>query len=390
MRVSPSRPPTLERFVLLLTLAAVVLLAGNATPASADPPALHMSPAHGAGFVDRQLIVRFHTTGPFAVTECAETLLRQRRAFRGATADRSESLDRLATRLGVRQARALFRRPDGTGFGNQRMRLQRRLARAQGRRGGRGARPLPDLSHVYLVELGANVDVASATELYRADPHVAWAQPNFTATTTALPNDPFLRSSGSWGQPYPDLWTLSVIRAHAAWNVTLGAGQVVAVVDSGLDYLHPDIADNVWVHPGEDLNGNGRVDPGEVNGIDDDGNGFVDDLRGFDFANSFDADLDGRFDGPTDVSDPDPFDDLGHGTHVAGTIAATADNGIGIAGVAPGAQIMALKGIGGGGTGSIDGLARAIVYAAENGADVINNSWSCTLRCPRTRSPRTP
>ena len=195
-------------------------------------------------------------------------------------------------------------------------------------------------------------------------------------------DDPFLGTSGSWGQPYADLWGLEQIRAFDAWPVSQGEGSVVAVVDTGLDRLHPDIAANVWVNPGEDLNGDGRAGPEDENGIDDDANGFVDDLTGFDFANSVDADEDGSYDGPEDISDPDPFDDQGHGTHVSGTIAAVADNGIGIVGVAPRANIMALKGFPEEGSAMESALWRAVLYAAENGATVVNNSWSCGTPCP--------
>jgi len=192
------------------------------------------------------------------------------------------------------------------------------------------------------------------------------------------PNDPFLTSAGSWSQPYADLWGLERIGALEAWQMTRGAGQVVAVVDTGLDYEHPDIAANVWVNPGEDLDHNGRVDPSDFNGIDDDDNGFIDDIRGYDFAGYGDV----LADGTVRLGDPDPFDDIGHGTHVAGIIAATADNGIGIAGVAPEALIMPLKGFASDGTGRDTDLWRSVLYAIENGADVINASWSCSPSCP--------
>ncbi len=156
----------------------------------------------------------------------------------------------------------------------------------------------------------------------------------------------------------------------------------MAVVDTGLDRFHPDIAANVWVNPGEDVNGDGIASPEDRNGLDDDGNGFVDDLTGFDFADSTDFDQDGFFDGPEDLSDADPFDERGHGTHVAGTIAAVANNGLGIAGVAPRARIMALKAFPAEGSASDSVLWRAVLYAAENGATVVNNSWSCSEPCP--------
>ncbi|TXH23680.1 MAG: hypothetical protein E6Q99_07690 [Elusimicrobia bacterium] len=124
---------------------------------------------------------------------------------------------------------------------------------------------------------------------------------------------------------------------------------VVAVVDSGVELTHPDLSANLWTNPGEI----------PTNGLDDDANGFVDDVRGWNFA--YDND--------------DPTDDNGHGTHVAGTVSSTADNSEGGAGVAFDAQIMALKGLDFFGDGSFQSLANAILYAVDNGADVINASW---------------
>src|SRR5262249_20819295 len=119
-----------------------------------------------------------------------------------------------------------------------------------------------------------------------------------------------------------------------------------------IDYNHPDLAANIWTNAGEV--------PGD--GIDNDGNGYVDDIHGYDFVNH----------------DGDPNDDFGHGTHVAGTIAAVGNNGIGGAGVAWDAKLMALKFIGPDGNGSLANAIAAINYAVANGATISNNSWGTT------------
>ncbi len=154
------------------------------------------------------------------------------------------------------------------------------------------------------------------------------------------------------------------IQAPQAWQITAGcAVSVLAVIDSGLDFSHPDMAGRLWNNPGE--SGAGR----ETNGIDDDGNGYVDDWRGWDFVSK----------------DNQPGDDYGHGTHVAGIANAAANNGIGIAGVAGatwGVQIMALKVLDGSGIGTDSQAAEAIKYAVDNGARVINLSLGDPLPTP--------
>lgn len=136
-------------------------------------------------------------------------------------------------------------------------------------------------------------------------------------------------------------------RTYEAWHRTRGAGVVVAVIDSGVDIGHPDLAGNIWANPGEICG----------NDVDDDGNGFVDDCNGWDFVTD-----------TGDVSDTN-----GHGTHVAGIIAATFNNLTGIAGVAPEATIMPLKI--GAENPSLSNAMRAIDYAVANGARVVNASW---------------
>ncbi len=146
-----------------------------------------------------------------------------------------------------------------------------------------------------------------------------------------------------------DGWTQAPdadIDAPEGWHRTRGEGVVVAVVDSGVDITHPDLVNNIWRNSGEQCG----------NGIDDDGNGYVDDCNGWNFAA-----------GSAAVTD-----NVGHGTHVAGIIAAEADNRIGIAGVAYEADIMPLKI---GDTPSLSAAIEAIAYAIDNGARVINASW---------------
>jgi hypothetical protein len=222
-------------------------------------------------------------------------------------------------------------------------------------RARRRAHPIaaPELSRTYILELGS-VSVGRKSQVLqrlKSDPDVEFAEPVHTFSTKQLPNDPFLATSGTWGQPYPDLWSLFAIGAPAAWDSAQGDGVVVAVVDTGVDYNHPDLAANVWTNPNE-IDGNF---------LDDDGNGFVDDVRGWNFV----------------FNNNDPSDHNGHGTHVAGTIAAVGDNGIGVIGVAWHAHVMAVKGLDDGGSGFDFTLAPAIMYAASNGADIINASWEC-------------
>jgi subtilisin family serine protease len=212
-------------------------------------------------------------------------------------------------------------------------------------------RPAPEISRTYILEFEdlSEQEKAGILQRLKADPDVAFAEPEHTFTTRQIPNDPFLSSSGTWGQPYQDLWGMFAVNAPAAWDTAQGDGVVVAVIDTGVDYNHPDLVDNIWANPNEIAG----------NFVDDDGNGFVDDFHGWNFFNNTN----------------DPLDDNGHGTHVAGTIAAEGNNGIGVIGVAWHAKIMPLKGFDASGTGFDFTLAPAILYAASNGADVINASW---------------
>ena len=191
----------------------------------------------------------------------------------------------------------------------------------------------------------------STTELVAelaTDPRVVHAEPDYLLRLEATPNDPDL----------PSLWGMPRIRAPGAWDLTTGSTAVVlASVDTGVDYTHPDLAANMWHNPGEI--------PG--NGLDDDGNDYIDDVHGIASA--------------PDASDPaDPTDVQGHGTHTAGIMAGVGDNGIGVTGVAWRASIMALRFFDAKGQGATSDAIACIDYAVamkERGVNVvaINASW---------------
>ena len=143
------------------------------------------------------------------------------------------------------------------------------------------------------------------------------------------------------------------INALEAWAATTGSSDViVAILDTGVDYTHEDLAANIWTNVNEIPD----------NGIDDDGNGYIDDTIGWDFYNN----------------DNDPFDDGGHGTHLAGIIGAVGNNGIGVTGVNHTVRIMPLKITSAGQSGTIAAAIAAIEYAIAMGADVMSNSWAAS------------
>lgn len=143
-------------------------------------------------------------------------------------------------------------------------------------------------------------------------------------------------------------WELDVVNAPEVWTQGYtGQGVVVAVVDSGVDYTHTDLDSNIWLNADEIAGNN----------VDDDGNGYVDDVRGWDFVQN----------------DSDPIDESSHGTHLAGIIAAENDS-VGTTGVAYNAEIMSVRVLDETGSGSYSDVAAGVYYAANNGADVINLS----------------
>jgi subtilisin family serine protease len=194
-------------------------------------------------------------------------------------------------------------------------------------------------------------DVAAAVAALQRDPRVEFAQPNYIyRTLSAPPNDTL------WDQQW-GMHGENGVQALSAWEHTYGCESIiVAVIDTGIDYTHEDLTANMWTNPGET--------PGD--GSDNDGNDFVDDYYGYDFIGA---------DANNPQPDSDPLDDDGHGTHVAGIVAATANNAKGIAGTAPGVRLMAVKALDSQGYGTTTAIADAIHYAATNGAQVVNMSY---------------
>ena len=198
---------------------------------------------------------------------------------------------------------------------------------------------VPDLTQIYKLRFPAQNDVLATVKAFQADPNVEYAEPNYIAHLTDTPNDP----------GYSQQWGMLAVHAEEAWAITKGSPAVtIAILDTGVDLNHPDLAGKIWMNPGEI--------PG--NGIDDDGNGYVDDVNGYDWVNL----------------DNTPQDDNGHGTHVAGIAAASTNNGVGVAGVCWNCKIMPLKVLQSSGRGSYADIAAAVNYASNKGAKVINMS----------------
>jgi subtilisin family serine protease len=204
------------------------------------------------------------------------------------------------------------------------------------------------------IQLPPGMSVSEGVAYYRSSPDVEYAEPNYIVHAANFPDDPL------FGQ----LWGLHNTRqtggtddadidAPEAWDISTGSSSIIiAVIDSGVALDHPDLAPNIWTNEGEDY-------PACNDGIDNDGNGYIDDCHGWDFLDD----------------DNDPTDYNGHGTHVAGIIAAAGNNSTGVTGVMWSARIMPLRFLGVTGSGTTAGAISAILYASAKGAHVINNSW---------------
>ncbi|HEX7343343.1 MAG TPA: S8 family serine peptidase, partial [bacterium] len=204
--------------------------------------------------------------------------------------------------------------------------------------------------------IAAQIEAREIPDLIARHPEIArvnWDPPRPFSEAADIGSGPFVP-----GELDQTSWGLLDIQAPQVWNLGyFGQGVLIGNIDSGVDYNHPDLSNHIWVNPGEDLNGNGLVDTTDWNGIDDDGNGYVDDLRGW------------AFDTQTpNVMDADPY---GHGTCTSGIVLGDGTNG-NVTGVAPQAKLMMLKVWSAGESGYWE----AQQYAIDMGADVITSSMS--------------
>jgi subtilisin family serine protease len=203
-------------------------------------------------------------------------------------------------------------------------------------------RPIDLVDGLWTVRLTGGIDVPAALAAAKASPFVQFAEPDYILQTALTPNDPRYTDGTLYG--------MNKIGMPAAWDVeTDGSSIVVAVIDTGVNYNHADLAANMWTNSDEVAG----------NGVDDDANGFIDDIRGWDFVSN----------------DNNPIDDNNHGSHVSGTIGAVGNNSVGVAGVNWSAKIMPLKFLGANGSGSTSGALQALNYAVANGAKVSNHSY---------------
>lgn len=221
---------------------------------------------------------------------------------------------------------------------------------------GGEVRPILSEQNIVLVKKPTLMMTSYVLKTLSANPLVEFVEPNFIYRINKLPNDPKLIDL--WGlvnQGQTDGAQTGLagidVNAEKAWDIQTGNKDlVVAVIDTGVDYTHPDLKDNMWTNEAE-LNGKA--------GVDDDNNGFVDDVYGYNFANN----------------KGDSKDDQGHGSHCAGTIGAKGNNGVGIAGVVWDVKIIGVKFLDRNGSGTLENALKAIDYATKMGAKIMSNSW---------------
>ncbi|MHC4475592.1 MAG: S8 family serine peptidase [Planctomycetota bacterium] len=317
------------RRIVILSVGAAFLLSGSGVWGLGAAAVIDEGAARAgaAQYVANQMVVKFHA----ATANAIEAQLELDKSPGGLKL--SADLDELNARYRVKEIRPIFKdfkkhrrrqatllKKDARLLTRKDKHILRRLKRAP-----KGA-AVPALDRIYKIELdlrpGQSLEEAVAA--YNADSDVEYAEFNYIVSIDSIPNDPL----------YAMQWSLNKIDAPEAWDLQTGSlDTIIAVVDTGVDYSHRDLDDNMWT----------------------DGSGHY----GYDFINN----------------DNDPIDDHGHGTHCAGIIAAEGNNGFDIAGICWNARIMALKFLGANGSGSGADAVEAFYYAVENAADVTSNSW---------------
>ncbi len=305
-----------------------------------QPTSIGDTTAGAAAHAPDEIIVKFRKP----VADAARDQIRANRA--PAEMRLSRNLDTLNSRHRIRRIKQVFQhfRPRDYQHGESEQPLtkaQQRIRRRR-QRASQNAK-VPALDRIYRITLDPQSDesVEDILKRYRSDPDVEYAELNHIVRICREPNDP----------RYASQWALEKISAPEAWDIYTGSSDViVAVIDTGVDYNHRDLAANMWVN---------QAERDGLSGIDDDENGYIDDVYGYNFV----------------YNNPDPMDDTGHGTHCAGIIAAATDNALDTAGVCWNARIMALKFIGSEGEGTTADVVPAIYYAVANGADILSNSW---------------
>jgi len=297
--------------------------------------------AHSQSFVPNELIVKFRSNAPDSVFN--QVFLR--RDFSSV----SSSIYTQSVRKVSAVSSAKRRSPFGVGLQTP-------------------AAPSLNASQVARVMFADAQTSDKALSEFQQSPYVEYAQRNYIYKIDQVPNDSAAASQ----------WSLDRIGIFELWASgffdQLLPRVIVGVLDTGVDYLHPDIASRIYVNPGE-TGGNKST-----NGFDDDGNGYIDDWHGYNFVTVQNPDS-GDWSGRSN----DPMDQNGHGTAVAGIIGAQANNKIGIAGIAPIAQIVPLRAFDADGNGTDADIAAAILYAADNGVQVLNMSFGDVILSPLLR-----